>query len=144
MKYNQKITVYNPSTASMLRSARVLLLNHSSENQSQCGDLPDMINFVLDTVMHEVLQVQSRMQPAHQERRSAPPAAEEVLLSNISRIHNLIALYSTAGSTEEQTNTGLAIWNSFELVLATYTGLLPLERFKPRHRARKLYAGSHG
>ena len=144
MKYNLNIEVYNSSTASMLRSARVLMLNHSPDNQSQCGDLPDMINFVLDTVMHEVLQVQSGMQPGHQERKLAAPTAEEVLLSNISRIHNLIALYRTAGSTEEQTNTGFAIWNSFEQVLTTYTGLLTVEGFTSSREGRQLYACSRG
>ena len=143
MKYNQHTAVYNASTSSMLRSARVLLLKHSSENQSEYGDLPDMINFVLDTVMVEVLEVQSRTQQGHRKARSgAQPSAEEVLLSTIARIHHLIALYRTAGCPEEQANTGIAIWSSFELVLATYSRLFPVEGFTSSHEARELYACS--
>src|SRR5918993_6064979 len=133
MKDHHDTTVYNASTASMLRSARVLMLNHSSEKHNDCGDLPDMINFVLDTVMYEVLEMQSRRKPGHPKRSSAgQPSAEEVLLSTVSRIHNLIALYRTAGSSEEKENTGIALWNSFELVLATYAALLPGEGLRTR------------
>lgn len=145
MKYNHHTAVYNASTASMLRSARVLLLNHSSENQSEYGDLPDMIDFVLDTVVQEVLEFQSRSQPGHQQRRpAAQPSPEDVLLSTIARIHHLIALYRIAVCSEEQANTGIAIWNSFELVLATYNRLLPVEGFTSNHEARELYACSRG